>query len=160
MILAQLSNFLRAAVSALCLMLMLSLMVMTPVAAQSVSGPAKFIPTFLVYYGGGPALVAADAAKLAKFDLIDIDRFRYADISPNTWAAVKALNPAIQFYLYQMGAEAPNYMDGAAAVSLNGLGRYNVSRGHSMGSLNGNHPERFLLDTAGNRLSTPWFSNA
>src|SRR5882724_12528715 len=34
------------------------------VAAQT--SPAKFVPTFLVYYGGGPALVESDAAKLAK----------------------------------------------------------------------------------------------
>ncbi len=136
---------------------LLSLVVVTPCAAQAPAG--KTIPTFLVYYGGAPSVVAADEARLAKFDLIDIDRFRYADISPNTWAAVKALNPALQFYLYEMGGEAPNYLDAAAPVSLNGLGRYNVSRGHSMGSLNGNHPELFLLDAAGNRIYNTWFSN-
>ena len=38
---------------------------------------SKVIPTFLIYYGGGPSLVSADAPKLAKFDIIDIDRFRY-----------------------------------------------------------------------------------
>ncbi|HUS09602.1 MAG TPA: hypothetical protein VMZ30_03975, partial [Pyrinomonadaceae bacterium] len=37
----------------------------------------KFIPTFVVYYGGGPTLGTADVAKLAKYDLIDTDRFRY-----------------------------------------------------------------------------------
>src|SRR5439155_59971 len=59
-----------------------------PLAAHA--GSTKFIPTFLVYYGGGPALGASDAARLAKFDLIDLDRFRYQDINGNTWAAVKA----------------------------------------------------------------------
>src|SRR5258708_2661277 len=137
------------------------LVALAPGAAAQAPAPgsSKFIPTFLVYYGGGPSLVASDAARLAKFDLIDMDRFRYADIGPNTWAAVKALNPAVQSYLYEMGGEAPNYLDAAAPVSLNGLGRYNVSRGHSMGSLNGNHPELFLLDAAGNRLYNTWFSN-
>jgi len=135
----------------------LLLILSAPLAAQAPLG--KTVPTFLVYYGGGPALTAADAPRLAKFDLIDIDRFRYADIAPNTWAAVKALNPALQFYLYEMGGEAPNYLDAAATVSLNGLGRYNVSRGHSMGSLNGNHPELFLLDASGNRIYNTWFSN-
>jgi hypothetical protein len=64
-----------------------------PLAAQT--SPAKFIPTSAVYYGGGPTLVATDAPKLAKFDLIDIDRWRYADIGPNTWAAVKSINPNV-----------------------------------------------------------------
>jgi hypothetical protein len=121
-----------------------------PLAAQTI--PAKFIPTFLVYYGGGPALVSSDAAKLAKFDLIDIDRFRYNNIGPNTWAAIKSINPNVQIYLYQMGSEANNFSDATAQVNLNNLGRYDISRGHPMGSLNGNHPELFLFDAYGKRL--------
>jgi chitodextrinase len=126
-----------------------------PLAAQSTmptGGSSKFIPTFIIYYGGGPALVAADAPKLAKFDLIDLDRFRYAEIGSNTWAAVKSINPDVQIYLYEMGPEAPAHLDGVAQLNLNGLGRYDVSRGHFMGSLNGNHPELFLLDALGNRI--------
>src|SRR5499427_8337747 len=70
--------------------------------------PNKFIPMFLVYYGGGPALVSSDVAKLAKFGLLDIDRFRYNAISPTTWSAIKANNPNIQIYLYEMGPESQN----------------------------------------------------
>src|SRR5205814_6481337 len=121
-------------------------------AAETASGSTKFIPTFLIYYGGGRALVASDVPTLAKFDLIDIDRFRYNNIGSNTWAAIKAINPDVRIYLYQMGAEAPNFMDSTAPLYLNGLGRYNVSRGHFMGSLNGDHPELFLLDWSGNRV--------
>jgi len=127
----------------------------TPPASRS----PKFIPTFLVYYGGGPPFTAADAPALAKFDLLDVDRFRYADLGPTTWAAVKALNPAIEIYLYQMAAEAPSFLDAAAVVSLNGLGRHDVSRGHSMGSLNGNQPGLFLLDAAGNRIYNTGYSD-
>ena len=36
----------------------------------SAAEAAKFIPTFLVYYGGGPALVTSDAAKLAKLVML------------------------------------------------------------------------------------------
>jgi chitodextrinase len=129
-----------------------------PLAAQT-SGSSKFIPTFLVYYGGAPALVAADASKLAKFDLLDIDRFRYNQIAPNTWSAVKALNPNIGIYLYEMGPETQNYMDATPQVSINGLGRYNVSRGHSMGALNANHPDFYLLDSSGSRIYSIAFSN-
>jgi chitodextrinase len=58
-----------------------------------------------------------------------------------------------------MGPESQNYMDSTAVVSLNGLGRHNVSRGPSMGSLNGNHPELFQLDSSGNRIYNAGFSN-
>lgn len=127
----------------------------TPPASRS----PKFIPAFLAYYGGGRPFTAADAPALAKFDLIDVDRFRYADIEPTTWAAVKALNPAIGIYLYQMGPEAPSFLDAAATVTLNGLGRHDISRGHSMGSLNGNQPDLFLLDAAGNRIYNTGYSD-
>jgi hypothetical protein len=102
-----------------------------PAAAQTAS--TKFIPTFLVYYGGGPALTAADAAKLGKFDLLDVDRVRYADIGSKTWAAIKAVNPNSQIYLYQDGIEVQNQQDSTAQVYLNNLGRYNVSRGTPWG---------------------------
>lgn len=127
----------------------------TPPASRS----PKFIPTFLTYYGGGLPLTGADAPRLAKFDLLDVDRFRYADIDGNTWAAVKALSPSVEIYLYEMGAEAPNFLDAAATLSLNGLGRHDVSRGHSMGSLNGNQPALFLLDASGNRIYSTGYSD-
>jgi hypothetical protein len=138
---------LRTAACALLLCAALPLQV-----AATPTGSAKFIPTFAVYYGGGPTLVAADAPLLAKFDLISTDRFRYYEMSPNTWAALKAINPNVQIYLYEEGPDAPNFSDDTPALFLNGLGRYNVSRGHPMGSLNGDHPELFLLDSLGNRI--------
>ncbi|MEO7851725.1 MAG: putative glycoside hydrolase [Rubrivivax sp.] len=113
----------------------------------------------IVYYGGGPALTAADAARLAKYDLIDIDRFRYNQIGGNTWAAIKALNPNAEIYLYQMGPESQNYMDSSTQVSLNGIGRYNVARGHPMGTLNGNNGNLYLTDGAGARVYSKGFSN-
>ena len=138
---------------------MLALLVGAALAAPAHAGSTKFIPTFLVYYGGGPALTAADAPKLAKFDLIDIDRFRYTQIGGGTWNAIKAYNPDVQIYLYEMGPESTNYMDAAQAVSLNNLGRYDVSRGHAMGSLNGNNPGLFLLDAGGQRIYNKVYSN-
>lgn len=120
---------------------------------------AKFIPTFLVYYGGGPALTSADTSTLATFDLIDIDRYRYNQINGNTWAAIKALNPASQLYLYEIGPEISNYEDAFAAVSLNNISRYDTSRGHPMGNLNGNHPELFQQDATGHRIYSSGFSN-
>ncbi len=89
-----------------------------PLAAQT-----KTVQTFLVYYGGGPALVASDAQRLAKFDLIDTNKFRYSDIAPNTWAAIRAFNPNVGIYLYEIGAEASNFQDAWAQIGTYGLGR-------------------------------------
>mgnify|MGYP006271736807 CR=1 FL=1 len=121
-------------------------------AAAAVYGPDKFIPTFLIYYGGGPAFTSADLPKLARYDLLDTDRFRYNQVGSNTWAAIKAYNPAIEIYVYEMGPEVSNYHDSYTQVYLNDLGRYNVARSHPMGSLNGNQPGLFLTDSSGNRI--------
>jgi hypothetical protein len=137
----------------------LALLLGAALAAPAAAGSSKFIPTFLVYYGGGPKLVAGDEQKLAKYDLIDIDRYRYNQIGANTWVAIKALNPGVQIYLYQMGPESQNYMDSLPVVSLYGLGRYDVSRGHVMGSLNGNNPGLYLLDANGQRIYSKAYSN-
>ena len=128
-----------------------------PLAAQTASG--KFLQTFLLYYGGGPTLVASDAARLAKFDLLNFDRFRYNQIGPNTWASIKALNPNVSIYLYEDGPDVYNDQDALPQISLNTVGRYNVSRGHPMGSLNGDHPELFLLDSGGSRIYSLVYSN-
>ncbi len=128
-----------------------------PLAAQTAS--SKFLQTFLLYYGGGPTLVASDAARLAKFDLLNFDRFRYNQIGPNTWASIKALNPNVSIYLYEDGPDVYNDQDALPQISLNTVGRYNVSRGHPMGSLNGDHPELFLLDAGGNRIYSLVYSN-
>ena len=104
-------------------------------------------------------MVASDAAKLAKFDLLDTDRFRYNSIGSNTWAAIKAINPNMQIYLYEMGAQTPTYLDATAQLYINGLGRHNVSRGHPQGSLNGNNPGLFLLSASGGRIYNAYSSN-
>jgi hypothetical protein len=131
-----------------------------PLWAQAQTGSTRFIPTFVVYYGGGPALVASDAQKLAKFDLINTNKYRYSEIAPNTWAAVKAYNPGVQIYLYANGIEASNFQDAVPQVYLNELGRYGVPRGHPQGSLNGDNPALFQLDSLGKRIYNAGASNA
>jgi hypothetical protein len=51
----------------------------------------------------------------------------YNAIGANTWAAIKAINPNVEIYLYEMGAEIPCHLDGMAQVYLNGLGRHNIA---------------------------------
>lgn len=109
---------------------------------------SKFIPTFLVKYAG-PPLSAADAQSLGRYDAIVTQRWRYAEIN---WSAIKAVNPNSKIFLYQMGTEDENFEDGMPAGYLQGVDRYSDSRGHSMGSLNGNHPELYLVDSLGSRI--------
>ena len=130
-----------------------------PVPSGAQAQSTKFIPTFLVYYGGGPTLSSADVPKLAKYDMLDVDRFRYNNIGSNTWSAIKAANPNSKIYLYEMGPESPSYLDSSQQLYLNGLGRHNVSRGHPMGSLNGNQPGLFQKDASGNRIYSSGYSN-
>src|SRR5712675_3341000 len=94
-----------------------------PLAAQT-AAPSKFIQTFLLYYGGGRTLVASDAAKLAKFDLLGFDRFRYNQIGLNTWGAIKTLNPNMRIYLYVDGPDIYNDQDALPQMSINTISRY------------------------------------
>ena len=73
---------------------------------------------------------------------------------------MKSFNPGTQIFLYEDGVKVSNFHDALDQVYLNDLGRYDISRGHSMGSLNGDHPELFLLDAQGNRIYNVPASNA
>jgi len=154
----RIASSLYATGTRLCAALALLLGASPPIVqAQSFS---KFTPTFLIYYGGGPTLGSADAAKLAKYDLLDVDRFRYSEIGSNTWAAIKAANPNSQIFLYEIAPEVYNTQDANGVQWVNSLARYNVSRGHPMGSLNGNQPALFQTDASGQRIYSKAYSNA
>lgn len=127
-------------------------------ASAAVYGPDKFIPTFAIYYGGGPTLTATDVPRLAKYDLLDLDRFRYNQGASNLWSAIKAYNPAVEIYLYELGPEVANFHDAWAISGVDDLARYNVSRGHPMGSVNGDNAGLFLTDASGNRIYSVAYS--
>jgi len=116
----------------------------------------EFIPTFLVLYGTGLILSDGDDNLLGKFDLIDTDRFRYDDIhfngQPDTWGAIRSVNPDIEIYLYEAGPQVPNFQDNYSPEYLNTISRFDVSRNHSMGNLNTDNPDLFLLDDSGQRI--------
>src|SRR5256885_16898512 len=89
----------RAAVALRGAALALLVGVALPVAAQT--APGKSIQTFLLYYGGGPTLVASDAARLAKVDPPAFDRFPFNPIRSNTWGANKGLHTQLRVYPYR-----------------------------------------------------------
>ena len=111
---------------------------------------AKSINTFIIRFGGN-ALRSGDEVRLAKHDIIFCNKFHYDDIRGDTWDAIKDINPKSEIYLYGNVACKSEYRK-CNTLYLNELGRYSVSRGHSMGSLNGNNPNLFLLDNNGNRI--------
>lgn len=105
-----------------------------------------------IYRIGGNYLVNGDETLLSKYDYVICNRKHYSHLYGDTWGTLRSLNPDIKIIIYQIGSEVSDFMDAYNLIDLNSLGRYNVSRDHSMGSVNGNHPEFFLLDSESNRI--------
>ena len=86
---------------------------------------AKFIQTHLTRVGG-VALSPGNEVIMAKYDIISLNRFQYDDIDGDTWGAVKAINPNVEIYLYQIGRESDYDDDNKSLVSLNNIGRWDI----------------------------------
>jgi hypothetical protein len=135
--------------------LFLSMLVFVVLCVESKAGTNPFIQTFL-FYGGNP--VRPDhISEVGKFDLIEIHRYKYGDIKKGTWNAVKTINPKIEIYIYQMGPEISDNQDSNKLVGLFSVGRFNNSRGHTMGAVNMQHPEFFLTASSGYRIQHPQY---
>lgn len=119
---------------------------------------AKFIKSFVCRIGGNN-LNSGDEVTMAKYDIILANKFHYDDINGDSWGAIKAINPDVEIYLYTDINQTYSTHDDLPTQYLNNLGRYNVSRGHSMGSLNGNNPDFFLLNSSGDRVMCTWAPN-
>jgi len=123
---------------------------------------ANFIQTFLIYQAKGPTLVSGDEKVLSKYDILYFGRFRYDQIDGDTWGKVRALNPDIKIYLYQQGPDvwAATGRDGRNSTDemdvrfLNNIARFKNARGHSMGNLDDDNPDLFLLKDDGERAHT------
>lgn len=120
---------------------------------------AAFLQTFYIRVGGN-ALSSGDETTLAKYDKLMFQRFHYDDIGGDSWAAIQAINASCDIYVYQQGRSSDSDDDAKNIVNCNSLARYNVSRGHSDGSLNGDHSSPtgtgyagyFLTDSSDVRL--------
>jgi hypothetical protein len=112
-----------------------------------------FLQTVLVYYV--TKITKEDVPKLAKYDVLALNRFNYRDVDGATWSSIKEINPNIEIYLYQQGAESNESSDEQWALYLNNISRYKNSRNHSKGALYTHHPNLFLLDSDGNRIYDP-----
>ncbi len=122
--------------------------------ASAGGGAGKSIQVMNIYQYPGAALVPGDAAKLARYYMFYFNRHRYYQISPNTYDAVRAINPDILIFNYQQGPDTWTTQDGEAPLVLNNIARYNDALGHSMGNLNTDNPDFFLLNASGERIHT------
>ena len=117
-------------------------------------GAGKSIQVMNIYQSPGATLVASDAAKLARYYMFFFNRNRYYQISPDTYTAVRALNPDTLIFNYQQGPDTWLNQDGSNVLNVNNIVRYNNTYGHSMGDLNTDNPDLFLLNFSGQRLWT------
>lgn len=121
------------------------------------AGGNPFIQTVLVLYTD--SIKPEDIPQLARYDVLDLNRFNYNDVNKNTWNAIRGLNPDIEIYIYQMGAETAVNQDAFDTVSLNTIARFKNPRGSSKGALDSNLPQLFLLNSAGSRIFNQAYPN-
>lgn len=144
-------NIRKQAVAVLLFFIAFPIMVQSAASAgKAASG--KFVNTLLVYYGAAPRLDTSLIRGFEPFDMVVIDRFRFPKVNGNTWQALKAQNPHQIVLVYQMGPQISLEKDDLPVIGLNGLGRYEVSRGHSRGDIKNDNPEFILKNTVGNEL--------
>ena len=113
----------------------------------------RTIMTHAIVHGGKQLNTQADAELYAKFDILDKTRFaNYVDggETGSLWKAIKAINPNTKIFIYQLGPQISSEMDSMEALYLNNISRWNNARGHSMGSINGNHSDWLLHAPDGN----------
>lgn len=120
------------------------------------SHAANHLKTILVYYN---KIRTQDISKLARYDILVLNRFNYNNISEGTWKALKQINPDIQIYVYQAGPEVADNTDDYQDVYLTNIGRYGNARNHPMGDLTHDQPHFFLLDKTGLRINNPRYTH-
>ncbi|GAB1452061.1 hypothetical protein MASR2M47_21170 [Draconibacterium sp.] len=116
------------------------------------------IKTFLFVIQGNN-LRTGDETVLSKFDIVVLQRFNYDDIRGGTYSAIKKINPDTKIFLYQLGPWCATKDDGPTVVYMRSIGRYNYNKGHSMGNLNTNNSDFFLLDSNSKKINVPAFPN-
>ena len=120
-----------------------------PSAPAAGTTPAPFTQTYLVLYGS----LADNQDMIAKYDLLIANRSSWKDLHGDSWKTLKKLNPKIQIYLYQLGQEINDNYDSKSIEDLNNLGRWNIRRPVPATNVNQDHPEFFLKDASGNRMT-------
>lgn len=120
------------------------------VTVNSDAAENKFTNTFL--YRIGARFTPQDVIDVHKYDLIAVQGFGWAQVNGDTWGELKKLNPDILIFPYY-GSHIKDNDDHRTNPYKNGMARWNISRGHSMGNANTDNPDLFYLTSSGNRIS-------
>ena len=121
----------------------------------------KFTRTSLVLVGG--SFASGDLTTISKYDLAVFQRYCYDDITPDSWTAIKGVNPNIKIYLYQLAGQVNDNTDTVGIGSLNNLGRWDNRRASDGGpgtNVNQDNTNFFLLDANSNRIYVIGYSNS
>jgi hypothetical protein len=116
-------------------------------------GHGRFIQTFTVKLRDGEKIVPGDEKIFGKFDMVMLTRTWSDAIHGDTWKAIRSVNPAAEIFIQTEGPTLWKEFDKSGIRDLKDVGRYDISRGHSMGAINKDHPEFFLLDKNGKRCA-------
>ena len=121
---------------------------------QATSPLPRFISVFTWNYQD--PFPSAQESILAKYSFSDLGSSAYKDSQArNTWTILKSLNPTHQIYCYEGPMVTMNNEDSVTQyppLYINNIVRWDNARGHSMGNLDKNNPDLFLLDSKGNRI--------
>ncbi len=110
----------------------------------------KFTNTFL--WRVGADWTAQDVIDVHKFDIIAAQGFRWADVEGDTWGELKKLNPNIKIFSYYQSRIKDNE-DGKTNPYKATMGRWDISRDHSLGNCNIDNPDMFLYNIHGDRVN-------
>ena len=110
----------------------------------------KFTQTFL--YRIGADWTAQDVEVSKKYDLIAVQGFRWNTVEGDTWGEMKKANPNVLIFPYY-GSHSDDNSDHKPNPYKGNMGRWNISRDHSMGNTNTDNPDLFYLTGGGNRIS-------
>ena len=121
---------------------------------QTSSAIPRFIPVFTWNYQD--PFPSEQESILAKYNFSDLGSFAYKDSQGiNTWANLKSLNSAHQVYCYEGPMVTMNNQDSVVQYppwDINSIARWDNARGHSMGNLDRDNPDLFLLDSKRDRI--------
>lgn len=107
-------------------------------------------PTKTFLYRIGANWTAQDVLNSSKYDLIAVQGFRWNTVERDTWGEMKKLNPDVLIFPYYQ-SRILDSEDRKSNPYKGSLARWGISRGHSMGTCNGN-PDFFAKNANGKRV--------
>lgn len=105
----------------------------------------------IIFYSGADALTKSQASVLSKYDLIITDRFRYKDVSGNSWRYIKRKNSDSQILLYQLGPIVSKHSDQYKPFYLNNIGRYDEIKNKNIVANANKSPSYFISNILGSK---------